>query len=248
MARLPILLSLCMAGWLTAVITAQTPPAPPVTERGVVFAVDGSAHLRGIADDLRQAVAEADLHLRVESFAWSHGAGRVFADLHGHDHQKAKGSELAGLIRARRKTDPSGAIYIVCHSSGAAVVLAAAEELPAGAVERIILLAPALGPNCDLRPALRCARGGVDSFHSQNDVVGRFLAVVGNADGQFLVSAGSTGFTPPERSADASPYANLRQHAWDWEMSKTGHLGGHFGCTRSGFLRAYVTPLLGEKN
>jgi pimeloyl-ACP methyl ester carboxylesterase len=214
-----------------------------VHAQGLVIAVDGSAHLRGIGDDLRQAIAEAHLPLDVESFAWSHGAGRVLSDLHGHDHQRAKGLELAERITQSRKTCPTRKVYLVCHSAGAAVVLAAAQHLPPGSVERIIFLAPALAPSRDLRPVLCCSRQGIDSFHSQNDVIGRVgLSLVGTADGQFSMSAASVGFTPyPDEL-----YANLRQHAWVWEMSRTGYYGGHFGCTHSAFLRAYVVPLLAQ--
>jgi hypothetical protein len=219
-------------------------PPQPVEQR-VVIAVDGSGLLRNMSGDLRHALADAHMPLKVESFAWSHGAGRVLADLHGHDHQQAKGHELAQWILNYRKLSPTGKVYVVCHSSGTAVVLAAASLLPAGSVERIVILAPAVAPKCDLRPALRCARLGVDSFHSQNDSIGLVLAVMGNADGQFLVSAGSVGFTSPAAvGADDALYQNLRQHAWDWEMCKTGYFGGHFGCTHAGFLRAYVVPLL----
>lgn len=215
-------------------------PAGP-RPSGVVFAIDGSGLLRGISDDLRTAIADAGLGLPVETFAWSHGAGRVLADLHAHDHQKAKGDELARLVLAHRKGFPTGRIYLVCHSSGAAIVLAAAKALPVGCVDRIVLLAPALSPGCDLRPALRCARQGVDSFHSANDMVGRVLALVGNADGQFLISAGCAGFRTP--GADAL-YGHLRQRPWDPQMTRSGYFGGHFGCTRAGFLRTYVVPLL----
>jgi hypothetical protein len=221
----------------------QNPPQP--ADQRIVIAVDGSGLLRSISDDLRQALADAHLPLTVESFAWSHGAGRVLADLHAHDHQQAKGRELAQLILKYRKDRPSGKVYVVCHSSGAAVVLAATAQLPSSCVERIVLLAPALAPSCDLRPALRCSRLGVDSFHSQNDKIGLVLAVMGNADGEFLVSAGSVGFTPVrEGGADEPLYRKLRQRAWDWGMCRCGYFGGHFGCTHSGFLREYVVPLL----
>jgi hypothetical protein len=220
---------------------AQTTPPPRAADEQVVFTVDGSGWLRGISDDLRQAIADAGLPLQVETFPWSHGPGRVLADLHAHQHQHAKGQELADTILAHHRLCPTGKVYIVCHSSGAAVVMAAAQHLPVGAVERIVLLAPALAPSYDLRPALEATRAGIDSFHSQSDVIGGLvLAMMGNADGAFQSSAGCVGFTPP---AQEQLYAQLRQHAWDWEMSKIGYHGGHFGCTRTGFLRAYVVPL-----
>jgi hypothetical protein len=225
-------------------LRAQGPAQAPAAE-GVVFTVDGSGSLREIGDDLRLLVDEAHLPLQVEAFDWSQGRYRVFADLHGHDHQKAKGEELAALVLARRQACPAGKVYLVSHSSGAAIVLAAAQQLPPGCVDRVILLAPALSPNCDLTPVLRCSRLGVDSFHSDNDLVSRVLTVVGNADGHFCVAAGCAGFRfSTEASADPGLYANLHQHPWDWEMRKVGHYGGHFGCTRSGFMRTYLLPLL----
>ena len=249
MARLSALnLHLVCCGlfaWGASVANAQEaqlvpPPRPP--DEQVVFTVDGSGWLRSIGDDMRQAITDAALPVQVDAFAWSHGPGRILSDLHGHAHQKAKGQELAEQVLAHRLLCPTGKVYVVCHSAGAAVVLAAAEQLPAGAIERIVLLAPALAPSCDLRPALRAARGGIDSFHSESDLIGGVvLAVMGNADGQFQSAAGCVGFTQP---ADDALYANLRQHAWDWDMGKTGYFGGHFGCTRGGFLRAYVVPLL----
>jgi hypothetical protein len=225
---------------------AQAPRAKPASE-GIVFIVDGSARLRSFGEDLHQAVNDAQLALEVESFDWSHGMGRVLSDLHGHDHQRAKGKELAERIIVQRHGYAGGKIYLVCHSSGAAVVLAAVAQLPADSVQRIVMLAPALSPSCDLRPALRCARRGVDAFYSQNDVIGRMaLPFVGTADGQFLMSAGCVGFTLPQgcNRDDALLYLKFRQHPWIWEMSKIGYYGGHFGCTRGSFLRTYVVPLL----
>jgi pimeloyl-ACP methyl ester carboxylesterase len=227
-----------------APVHAQPNPPP---QQGVVFAVDGAAFLRVIGDDLQQATADAKLPLRVENVTWSHGRGRILADLHGHEHQKSKGEALALAILAQRKQAPTGKVFIVCHSAGAAVVIAAAQRLPPGSVDRIILLAPALSPSCDLRDLLVCSRQGVDSFHSGGDLGCGLLTVFGTADGQFHVPAACIGFTvPTDIGEDERLYANLRQHAWEKDMAKTGHHGGHFGCTRTGFLRAYVVPLLAD--
>jgi pimeloyl-ACP methyl ester carboxylesterase len=250
-ARLPtprllvILLGLC--AWRSGVTAGQELPPPRSVDEKVVLAIDGSGLLRGIGDDLRQAAIDAQQPLAVETFAWSHGAGRILADLHDHDYQKSKGQELADTILACHQMSPVGKVYLVCHSAGAAVVLAAAQQLPEGSVDRIVFLAPALAPTCDLRPALRCARRGLDSFHSPYDMIsGVVLAVMGNADGQFITSAGCFGFTAPrdDNGVEDPLYARLQQHGWEWEMSKTGNFGGHFGCTRGSFLREYIVPLL----
>lgn len=231
---------------LVVTLTPRTGLAQPVRAcPGVIFSVDGSACLRDMAPDLNRAIAEAGLPLAVERFGWSHGPGRIFADLHGRGRHRDKGKELAGAILAQRQTYPCGKIYLVCHSSGAAVGLAAVESLPPGTVDRIILLAPALSPRYDLCPSLRCACEGIDVFTSRRDVISHALALIGTTDGTHRISAGCLGFTPdPSSGGDPALYANLRQHPWESGMGAAGHLGGHFGCTRVGFFRAYLVPLL----
>ena len=61
----------------------------------------------------------------------------------------------------------------------------------------------------------------------------------GTADGSNVRSAGASGF------ADAAGAGTgLRQHSYTRDMGRTGHLGGHYGWTKIGFLRDYVTPML----
>lgn len=214
---------------------------------GVVFCVDGSACLRDMSPEMGKAVSAARLPLRVESFRWSHGPGRVFADLRSRSRHHDKGKELAGAILARRQACPNGKVYLVCHSSGAAIGLAACKSLAPGSIDRIILLAPALSPKYDLRCPLRCTCEGIDVFASRRDVIGRTLAVVGNSDGSHCASAACCGFTPDDVDpGDAGIYAKLRQHPWESGMGAAGHGGGHFGCTRASFFSAYVVPLLGS--
>jgi pimeloyl-ACP methyl ester carboxylesterase len=213
----------------------------------VVFAVDGSACLRHIGDDLRRAVYHAYLPLQVLDFPWSYGPGRVFADLRCVSHHKAKGQELAGLILAYRQSCPDATIHLVCHSSGAAVVLSAAEDLPPGSVDRIVLLAPAVSSGYNLRPALACAREGIDCFYSPWDLTSCSLGLVGTTDGCHLPSAGCLGFTSVVDGQGGRGYQNLRQHRWSVAMREVGHFGGHYGCTHFGFFQAYVVPLLAEE-
>jgi pimeloyl-ACP methyl ester carboxylesterase len=212
---------------------------------GVVFVADGSGNLHGTFDGLARVVAETCQPVWVLRVGWSHGTGRVFCDLHGRSNQRTKGQGLAAEVLQYRATHPGGRICLVGHSAGAAVVLAAAEALPPGAVDRIVLLAPAVSPGYDLRPALVCSREGIDCFHSHRDSVSRLLAVVGTADGSWVCSAGRGGFrTTPHTAADALLYQGLRQHAWHREAGDPGDNGGHFCWTRDAFLRASVLPLL----
>src|SRR5262249_22767887 len=162
----------------------------------------------------RQAIAAQGLPLCVEMVPWSHGYGRGLADQMDYDHARTEGACLAGQILARRQNCPGGPIYLVAHSAGSAVVLAAAEALPPNSVDGIVLLAPSVSADYDVRPALRCARHGVDVFCSERDVLflGLGVSLVGTADRHWSAAAGRVGFRPvvttPE---DAVLYTKLRQ-------------------------------------
>ncbi len=208
--------------------------------RGVVFVLDGSGRLRLMAEDLACAVAEAGLLLEVREFNWSYGDYRIFADLRSESNHRDQGKALAAAVLAHRSACPGTPVFVVTHSAGAAVALAAAEGLPPGSIDRIVMLAPAVSPGYDVRPALRASRQGLDVFYSPTDLVSRGLAISGCADGWHVFSAGANGFTPSE--GESCP--DLRQHSYSWEMTRTGHLGGHYGWTKIGCLREYVVPLL----
>jgi pimeloyl-ACP methyl ester carboxylesterase len=175
--------------------------------------------------------------MQVEVVDWSYGAGRVFADLHGHCRHCERGKELAGKVLALRARCPQARICLVGHSAGAAVVLAATAELPLGSVDRIVLLGPALSATCDLSPALRASREGIDSFHSHRDGLCVGLGLAGTADGRFFCSvAGWGGFEVPEDCASPGLYAGLRQHANCYT--------GHYTSVTPAFVRCCVVPLL----
>src|SRR5204863_8018990 len=106
-------------------------------------------------EHLATVVAEAHLPLTVSEFNWSHGGGRIFADLRSQSNHRTMGKQLASAVLAQRAACPNGRVVIVTHSAGAAVTLAAADCLPDHSVDRIIMLAPAVSPGCDVRPALR---------------------------------------------------------------------------------------------
>ena len=121
------------------------------------------------------------------------------------------------------------------------------EGLPPGAVERIVLLAPSVAEDYDLRPALRCARQGLDSFSSSRDVVllGVGVGVVGTADRRWESAAGRVGFRPLVCGpADGALYGKLREHHWDHSVAWAGDYGGHYGSNHAAFARAYLPPLL----
>lgn len=214
----------------------------------MIFSVDGAGDYQGTTAALRRVVTEAGSPLGVEAFEWSHGRGQFLADQTDACFARAEGARLACWVAARRECRPAEPIYLVAHSAGSAVVLAAAESLPPGAVDRVVLLAPSVSAQYDLRQALGASRQGVDVFYSRRDVpfLGIGVAVVGTADRRWLVpAAGRVGFEPRVDTAeDAALYTKLHQHGWDPAVEWTGNRGGHYGGYQPRFLQAYVMPLL----
>ena len=215
---------------------AAAPAAPPAAE-GVVFSVDGSGALGGLEKSLGSAVSQAGAPLRVEEFRWSLGAGLFLVDLWSQSRHHTQGARLAQMVEGERAANPKARIYLVGHSSGTAVILSAAEQLPPGSVDRIVLLAPALSSGADVRPALRCTAGKVDVFCGSRDRICLSLSVFGAADIRFGPTAGRAGF---RRTSDSDPQDAALRNGLQHHM---GGFGGHYECTRPEFLQNNVLPL-----
>jgi pimeloyl-ACP methyl ester carboxylesterase len=245
---LPLLITVALTG-VGCVAGPQRLPAPPVVTaqpvQGVVFVADGSGGLHRVADSLAVVLRESRAPLHVERVDWSHGQGTVMRDLYDDDNQRAHAKVLAGQVLAYRAAHPEQRICLVGYSSGAGVVLAAAEGLPPDTVDRMVLLSPAVASRRDLRVPLRACREGIDNFYSDRDGICLLLTAVGTADGFANQIAGRTGFVPVgDTSQDRTPYQRLRQHAWAGAPAWGGHNGGHYDSGRPEFLALQVTPLL----
>lgn len=236
----PLLLAV---GWMLAVAAF-----PAAAQEAIVLIADGAGDYRGLSTAMSQAVIEAELPLVVEPACWSHGFRRIVADQVDLAHSRAQGQRLASKVLAYREACPSRPVYLMAHSAGALVVLAAADHLPPGSVERIVLLAPAASAYADLRPALRCSRQGVDVFHSCRDRCAWCVGfVLIGAEGHLWPRvSGRIGFLEPKQvtEEEAVLYSKLRQYAWNASWSWTGHDGGHYGIRQPGFLRHVVLPML----
>jgi pimeloyl-ACP methyl ester carboxylesterase len=220
---------------------------PAGTPRGVIFSVDGAGGFHGTSEALREVLAEQGIPLGVEVFEWSHGYGAVLADQTDLENICFHGGRLADQVAVYRQYRPGAEIYLVGHSAGTGVALAALDRLPPGSVERCVLLAPSVSADYDLRTALRTCRAGIDVFTSRRDVgyLGVGTGIVGTADRRWTAAAGRVGFRPCDGSPeDQALYARLRQHAWDPCVAWTGHHGGHYGAYQKPFLQSYVLPLL----
>jgi hypothetical protein len=220
---------------------------PPNAARGVVFVAPGAG---GGQHAARVVAAEADsacLGLHVRSFDWGHGVGRGLADASDVAHARRQGQLLAAEVRRCLDGRPGVSVSLVGHSAGCAVVLAAAECLPADSLDRVVLLAPAVSPCYDLRRALLSARRGVDAYVSERDWLwlGLGTTLAGTLDGGRGPAAGRIGFYPLALSPGQEALAwRLRQHPWHPCVGWTGNHGGHAGTLEPAYVRAYLLPLL----
>jgi pimeloyl-ACP methyl ester carboxylesterase len=225
-------------------------PCPScVGSNRIIFVADGAGNYDVTSGNVRQLVEEERLPWCVEKVEWSHGKLRIYADQTDLANIRAAGHCLAERILAYHRTNPDSTVNLIAHSAGSGVVLAAADELPPCSIDHLILLAPSVSTEYDLRPALRTARRGIDVFYSERDwlVLGLGTDIVGTADRRWAAAAGRVGFTPIACNADdARLYQNLRQHKWDPSMRWTGNNGGHFEPHVPTFLRYYVFPILND--
>jgi hypothetical protein len=239
---------------LCLVAGCAVPPRPvasqclPERPRGLVLVLDGAGGYPEATGALTRAVMQDRVPLRVIPFEWTHGVGRPLADMTDVDHARAQALQLAADIRHYREVMPATPISLVGYSAGAFVVLEATKSLEPDTLERIVLLAPAVGADYDLGPAAMRARQGIDVFTSRRDqfFLGLGTGIVGNADGTTSApTAGRVGFDPPPLATSQGCVAQrIRQYPWDPGVAWTGNFGGHSGTLRRDYLRTFVVPLL----
>jgi pimeloyl-ACP methyl ester carboxylesterase len=219
-------------------------PGLPQTNRPAAFIADGAGDFRSCSDTFRQTAAEDHLNLDVVTFVWSHGYLRNLADQTDTDHIRNRGVTLAEMVRHNRQQFPDAPITLVGHSAGSGVVLAAAENLPPGSIDRIVLLSPSLSEHYDMRPALTATRDGIDAFISDEDWVwlGVLVQMLGTPDDpQSVRACGRYGFNIPP---DDPLYGKLHVHRWTADEKRIGNDGGHFGGYQPAFIRERVFPLI----
>jgi pimeloyl-ACP methyl ester carboxylesterase len=222
---------------LAGITTAQGPPSPSRFDgRPIVIVANGASGSMAVSDNLRELAGQKGYAYVVQPIRWCRHDSPALDHLDS-EAQLTAAARIVHGIGMLKKDCPNSPIILVGHSAGTRVVLAAAESLPEGTVDRIILLASSVSSQYDLRRALKASKGGIDSFYSNDDLV-LDLAVeyFGTSDGGKCAAAGYSGFAVPN---DGS-YANLRQYRY-----RDGVIGngGHFIWTTRRNLDRSIIPL-----
>jgi Serine aminopeptidase, S33 len=219
-------------------------------QRPLAIVADGVGGLDVCGTGLRYVMGAAGLSHAIEVYPWGHGFGRWLADLTDVRNRDAKARSIAEMVTEFKIAQPDEPVFLVAKSGGSGVVVKALELLDRDAVERVILLAPALSPRYDLSHALRAVRHEMVVFWSPLDVfiLGLGTLIFGTIDRARTAGAGLVSFVAPALDdpvcARSCQYAKLRQIRWRPAMMTTGYLGGHFGLDSPLFLKEYVLPLM----
>ena len=217
-------------------------------ETALVLVADGCGGIELCELALRQVMSEGGGRCRVRIVRWAHGFGHWYADLTDLANHRAHSRAIVEQVEEWREREPNKPVFLVGKSGGTWIVVKALEGLPAGSVEAVVLLAPAISPDYDLSTALRAVSREMVAFWSPLDVfvLGAGTWVFKTLDRVRSFSAGMVGFRLPSSLNDEgrSLYGRLRQVRWRAGMARTGYFGGHVGPDSPAFLRKYVVPLL----
>src|SRR5262245_32112642 len=133
----PPLTAAGLALWCLSAVPAPAADFTPAP-RGVVFLLGGIGGLDPLGLSARHALPRAGVPHELREFVWQHGKGKFLRDLQDTRHLRAKADELAAAVREVKAADPARPVYLVGHSAGAWVVLAAAGQLPPRTLERVV--------------------------------------------------------------------------------------------------------------
>ncbi|HTU22579.1 MAG TPA: alpha/beta hydrolase [Gemmataceae bacterium] len=227
------------------------PAAEPVSA-GTVFVVGGVGGLDPLQASAPWALPHAGVPHRIEVFPWTHGMLRPLRDLQDVRYLLKQADRLAEAVLEEQARHPGRPIYLLGHSAGAALILAASEKLPPASVERMILLAAAVSPTYDLRPALRATRREVIAFSSTYDrlCLDWCTSLFGTADRVYGPAAGLDGFREPDDLDEEGrgAYRRLVQVPWHLGMIWQGTDGLHNGACMPIFLTHRIAPWLLPKD
>jgi hypothetical protein len=229
----------------------QTFVTPERLARGYTLVVVGVNGDNMLSAGLAPGLVEGGYPGAVEVVDWTTGFWPLFVyHLRAGKRHRAAAEQIADKMIAYQARYPGREVNLVGFSAGALVALKAVEALPAGRqIDRVVLLAGAVSPWYDLRPAMAGARVGVWSYYQPQDVVALWAGtlVAGTADGQHFVSAGAVGFWPPRGLSEDERMLyreKLVQAPFRPEMITSGNLGGHFQCVGRKFVATWIAPIL----
>ena len=214
-------------------------------DKGLVLVLTGIEGHSRLNRAIRNGLIDGGVPCAVEIVDWTVGGYFTFPyNLRAEKRNRAKAAQIAARIEAYQASHPGRPVTLVGHSGGAAMAAFVAEALSVGAaVDGVVMLAAALSPSYRLEAALAHSRCGIVSYTSAYDwfFLGAGTLIFGTSDGRHGQAAGRVGFEPPP---GGGRYEGLYQVAWQAEMIRKWHLGGHTTSAAAPYVAAYVAPVV----
>ena len=219
----------------------QCPPtvaaaSSPRTGRLLILPGVGNTtfHLAGFVERAQQQLPNFDIEVR----PW----GVPFLTIHNlraHERNVATAAAIAAEIATWRRTHPAEPFYLVGYSGGGGMVTLVTAALPDDvAIDRLILVAPAIAPDYPLESdVLPHVREFVVNYSSERDLqVGWGTDTFGTIDRKHTRSAGAVGFDTIDR--------RLLEYRWSTADEPLGHLGNHVAYLGKRWQAAKLMPAL----
>ncbi|HOB73107.1 MAG TPA: alpha/beta fold hydrolase [Phycisphaerae bacterium] len=244
---------MCLILLLTGCGTVTRIETPQRLQQGYVLVLPGIEGKSYLNTSVAKGLEDGQVPYAIEVYDWTAGSVVLFPiTLRDLERNQREARHLASKIMAYQQAYPGRPVHIVGHSGGGGLAILVLEALPPDRqITSAILLAPAIAPDYDLRPALRRTRAGIWNFYSPYDV--GFLKagtlIMGTIDGKHTTAAGQKGFRiPPSLDREGQTlYSRLHQQAYSSRMASSGHLGNHIGWAHRRFVAEWLAPLINSQ-
>jgi pimeloyl-ACP methyl ester carboxylesterase len=225
----------------SAVVRWDCPPpaaVAPAPERGRLLILPGVGntrfHLAGFVAAVERQLPGFDVEVRT----W----GVPFLTIHNlraHERNVATARGIAAEIAAWRRQHPREPFYLVGYSGGGGMATLVTAALPDDvAIERLVLVAPAISPDYPLGADVLPHVGEfVVNYWSERDLqVGWGTRTFGTIDRKQTDSAGAIGF--------AARDPRLLEYRWSEADERYGHFGNHLSYLGQRWQAAKLLPAL----
>src|SRR5690606_19829263 len=219
-------------------VAAAVTEAPHASPRGRLLVLPGVYNTRfqlnGFVEQAEALLPGFDVEVR----RW--GTPLLpLRNLRAHDRNLVTAETIAAEIAEWRREHPQDPFYLMGYSGGGGMATLIASALPDGvAIDRLILVAPAISPSYPLdRDVFPHVSEVVVNYASDRDLqVGWGTRTFGTIDRQYVDSAGAVGFSSDD--------PKLVEWHWSERDREIGHRGNHIADLNEGWRASALIPAI----